>query len=105
MKAILRVKEVVEYERVYEVECNEDIQDREELEMLLNDVNAALEIELKNGQMAYGEDSEADMFCDVFKNWKSIDENEKVKSDEISTYIVIPNGVTLVKKGEGKCEK
>lgn len=104
MKAILRVKEVVEYERLYEVECNEDIEDREELVMLLNSTNATLKADLKNGQMAYGADNEAEVFCSVFKNWKTVGEHAEVKSDEISTYIVIPNGVTFIKKGEGKCE-
>lgn len=104
MKAILRVKEVVEYERLYEIECNEDIEDREELVMLLNTVNATLKSDLKNGQMAYGADNEAEVFCSVFKNWKTVGEHGEVKSDEISTYIAIPDCVSLVREGEEKCE-
>lgn len=51
MKALLKVKQVVEYERLYEVECLDDIENEEDLKDLIYDINTNLTLDVSDEQI------------------------------------------------------
>lgn len=99
MKAILKVKQVVEYERLYEVECLDDIENEEDLKDLIYDINTNLTLDVSDGAdtVELCVKSEKDLFESVFDSFGKVNEEYGTKTNKVSSYMTIPDDMTLEK--------